>query len=58
MPDPRNDVEARPKTFPVHDPPLRACIECVMAWLLYGDGAECLMGHGLVYMVGGDPGAQ
>jgi hypothetical protein len=23
-----------------------ACIECVMAWLLYGDGAVCLLcGH-------------
>lgn len=26
------------------------CIECIMAWLLFGDGARCLAGHGLVYL--------
>jgi hypothetical protein len=25
------------------------CIDCIMAWLLYGDGAKCLAGHGRVY---------
>lgn len=28
------------------------CIECIMAWLLYGDGAVCLVGHGRVYWRG------
>lgn len=28
------------------------CIECVMAWLLHGDGAVCLVGHGRVYWKG------
>lgn len=27
----------------------RFCIECLLAWLMYGDGAECLAGHGRVY---------
>lgn len=27
------------------------CIECLMAWLLFGDGAKCLAGHGRVYFV-------
>lgn len=26
------------------------CIECVVAWLLFGDGATCLAGHGRVYL--------
>lgn len=25
------------------------CIDCIMAWLLYDDGAECLAGHGRIY---------
>jgi hypothetical protein len=25
------------------------CLDCIMAWLLFGDGAECLAGHGRVY---------
>jgi hypothetical protein len=28
------------------------CLDCIMAWLLYGDGAECLAGHGKVYFAG------
>lgn len=29
------------------------CVECIMAWLLFGDGAKCLAGHGRVYWRGG-----
>lgn len=36
----------------------RVCIECVMAWLLYGDGAECLLHHGRVYWQDGAPGSS
>lgn len=28
------------------------CMDCIMAWLLFGDGAKCLAGHGLVYWKG------
>lgn len=28
------------------------CIDCIMAWLLFGDGAVCLAGHGKVYWRG------
>ena len=27
----------------------QVCGECLMAWLIHGDGAECLLGHGRVY---------
>lgn len=28
------------------------CIECTVTWLLFGDGAKCLAGHGHVYWHG------
>lgn len=32
--------------------PCNGCIDCIMAYLLFGDGAICLAGHGAVYWVG------
>lgn len=28
------------------------CMDCIMAWLLFGDGAKCLAGHGRIYWKG------
>jgi hypothetical protein len=28
--------------------PWSGCLDCIMAWLLFGDGAVCLAGHGRV----------
>lgn len=31
----------------------RACVECIFAWLLYGDGAICLLHRQPVYFHSG-----
>ena len=30
------------------------CVECLMTWLLLGDGGECLLCRERVYWIGGD----
>ena len=42
-------MSTQPRESDALRPATHHCVECVMAWLLFGNGAKCLAGHGLVY---------
>lgn len=46
-PDPESGVPQTPL-----EPVPRGCMDCIMAYLLFGDGAVCLAGHGRIYWKG------